>query len=722
VALSGCAPEPLPPARLELTAWAGAARTVVETAAIDVGAAAARDHLELGWGPDETSGAMSFAWGAGSASTLVFERVRPGALELQMRGWSYAFADGEGQTVTFRLNGALLGERHLGATPESFTLPLPARDLVVGENRLELGYRRVADSPEGIPRAAGWDGFRFAAGPPPSPPRVEAAAGRVTLPAGSALVWTLELPAGSWLAWDGVAASGDAELVVAARGEAESGAERRAAVGRGAGRLRLLAAEGGPGLATLALRAEGAGGEVVVSGLRIQTPAPPAAVSPSTTGGAGARGTSRPNLVVYLIDTLRADHLGCYGYPRPTSPEIDRFAAEGVRAADGRAQSSWTKPGVASVLSGLHPSQHGAQQRAERIPESVALVSERLAAAGYQTALFTTNANVTKRFGFDQGWEEFRYLSRQIGRGKREHYSSSEINREVFAWLERRDPTRPFLLFVHTLDPHDPYRPAEEFRVKLAPDVDVESACCARSNVLEELTPETARVRARDAALLYDAEIAENDAAFGALLDELARRGLDGSTAVLLTSDHGEEFYDHGGWKHGFTLYEEMLRVPLVLRLPGGAHAGTVVESPVDQIDVVPTLLELAGLPPVPELPGRSLLATLDTGPEQTAARPSFARLERPGLELDSAALGGFKLIRFRGAWTPPLGRAPAELFDLAADPGERADLVRERSARRRFLEGLLRLHDLALGPAAARESTPLDPETDRALRALGYL
>ena len=240
--------------------------------------------------------------------------------------------------------------------------------------------------------------------------------------------------------------------------------------------------------------------------------------------------------------------------------------------------------------------------------------------------------------------------------------------------------------------------------------------------MLAELTPETARVRARDAAALYDAEIAENDAAFGALLDELERRGLAGATAVLVTSDHGEEFYEHGGWKHGFTLYEEMLRVPLVLRLPGGAHAGRVVEGPVDQVDVVPTLLEVAGLPAAPDLPGRSLLARLDGDPERAAARASFARLERPGLELVAAAAGGFKLLRQGGAWTPPRGRAPEELFDLARDPGENDDLLRLRTPRRRWLEGLLRVHELALGAATRRESTPLDPETDRSLRALGYL
>jgi len=716
---AACAREPpLPPARLELAAFAAAARVAVETAQIDVGTPAARERLELGWGPDETSGEMSFAWGAGSASTLLFERVRAGAVELQARGWSYPFDDGQGQTVTFRLNGEAIGERRLGLAPESFALTLPARWLVAGENRLELSYRRFFEQGRKPHWAAGWDGFRFAAGPAPAAPAIDAAAGRVTLPAGSAVEWTLELPAGSWLAWDDVATRGAARLAIAAREESAGERERETTSSRGAGRLALAAPDGDGGLVGFALRALGADGEVTLSGLRLHTPlAAAAAASPPRPADA-----ARPNLVVYLIDTLRADHLGCYGYPRPTSPVIDRLAGEGVRVVDSRAQSSWTKPGVASVLTGLFPSQHGAELRAERIPERIELLSERLTAAGYQTALFTTNANITKRFGFDQGWEEFHYLAHKRSGGRWEHYSSAEIHREVVGWLERRDPARPFFLFVHTLDPHDPYRPAEPFRARLAPEVDVERACCARSNVLRALDPAAARARARDAALLYDAEIAENDAAFGELLGELARRGLDAATAVLLTSDHGEEFYEHGGWKHGFTLYEEQLRVPFVLRLPGRAHAGTVVDGPVDQIDVVPTFLDLAGLPATPELPGRSLLAALAGGGERAAARPSFARLERPGLELVAAEARSFKLIRARGEWTPPAGRPPVELYDLARDPGEGLDLARERTLRRPFLESLLRLHERALGPAAAPETTPIDPDTERTLRALGYI
>jgi arylsulfatase A-like enzyme len=424
--------------------------------------------------------------------------------------------------------------------------------------------------------------------------------------------------------------------------------------------------------------------------------------------------------VVYLVDTLRADHLGCYGYPRPTSPALDEFARRAVLFENGRAQAPWTKPAVASILTGLHPITHGAQQRPQRISATVETLAERLRAAGYQTALFTTNANVAARFGFDQGFDEFRYLATARGR-KRLHVDSEAINQRVFEWLGRRDRGRPFFLVVHTLDPHDPYRPAERFRARLAPEVDVEAACCARSDELGRLSAAQAAARAAAARQLYDAEIAQNDEAFGRLMAELERRELTGASAVLFTSDHGEEFLDHGGWKHGWTLYEEMLRIPFVLSLPGGAHAGRRFAGPADQVDVAPTFLALAGLGVPAELPGRDLVAALERR-EESAAGGSYAWLERGPLGWASAARGSFKLVRFRGDWTPPLGRRAVELYDLAADPGERRDLAFARPVPQLWLAGSLAEVVARHRARSAAEETPIDPELERALRALGYV
>ena len=424
-----------------------------------------------------------------------------------------------------------------------------------------------------------------------------------------------------------------------------------------------------------------------------------------------------PDLVVYLIDTLRADHLGCYGYPRPTSPEIDAFAREAVRVREARAQSSWTKPAVATLLTGLYPISHGAQRRSQGLDASVVTLAERLAERGYETAYFGTNPTVTAKFGFEQGFAEFHYLSQPRGR-RRGHVDAIDIHREVVAWLDRRDRAKPFFLVVHTLDPHDPYRPREPYRTQFAADVDVEAACCIRPHALAALDVDGARARARAMIDLYDGEIAQNDAAFGALLDELARRDLYERAAILLTSDHGEEFFDHGGWRHASTLYEEVLRVPFVFRLPGGAHGGRAIDGPVDQIDVAPTLLELAGLPADSGLPGASRLAAL--GGARVPRRASFAWLEHPAFAMASIKAGPWKWSGYPGS-APPPGRAAEELFDLDADPLERTNLAAANERRRRELAGEL-AREAGRAPVAPAREVPIDRELDRTLRALGYL
>jgi len=714
LALLGCerAPErPLPALWADLGALAPSARPLVETRALDFGAPAARRQMLEGWGPDESTDTATFAWGGGEATEIAFEVVERRDLTLRLRGWSYPFEDGEGQSVTLAVNGRVLGSRHFTTEPATWTARVPEGALRSGENRLRLTYGRVQPDWTDLPRAAAWDGIRFDARPAPEAPSLDPESGGIELPAGSAVEWALELPPGARLAWDDVERSGSARFELATHGTVDG--DRVETPTRG-GRLLLTGDDGA--LAGFTLRALGGVGRVRVTGLRIHAPAAREAAAPTPEPAP----VERPNLVVYLVDTLRADHLGCYGYERPTSPELDAFARGAILYEQARAQSSWTRPAVATVLTGLYPIAHGAQQRSQRLPESVETVAERLGAAGYDTALFTTNANVTEKFGFAQGWRTFRYLARSRGGRRVQHLSSAEINESVFRWLDERDPERPFLLFVHTLDPHDPYRPAEPFRTRLAPDVDVEAACCGRSTTLVDLDPEAARERARQSAALYDGEIAQNDAAFGDLLAELERRGLAAGTAVLFLSDHGEEFAEHGGWKHGWTLYEEQLRVPMVLRLPGGAHAGTRVATPVEQIDVAPTLYALAGVETPAELPGESLLARLAGG---GGARTSFAWLERPGLAFASAARGGWKRIRFNGDWTPPLGRPPARLFDLATDPGEQDDLERTGGARLRaaWLDGELRS---ALGryrSELAAEEAPIDAELEQSLRALGY-
>jgi arylsulfatase A-like enzyme len=456
-----------------------------------------------------------------------------------------------------------------------------------------------------------------------------------------------------------------------------------------------------------------------------QTDPPPRAATPPA-GAVAARQETRPNLVLFVVDTLRADHLGCYGYDRPTSPRLDEFAREGVRFAEARAQSSWTKPAMATILTGLYPVTHGAERRANGIAPEVRTLAERLSAAGYETAMFTTNPTVVEKFGFGRGFDRFEYVHQLQGRKRRSVDSAAMVQAGV-AWLDgRAAPERPFFLVVHTLDPHDPYRPQEPYRSRFAPGVDVASACCFRGGELAALSAEQAATRRRDSLALYDGEIAQNDASFGRLLDDLRARGLLDRSAVVFTADHGEEFHEHGGWRHAESLFEEVLRVPLVVRLPKGTAARATVADPADQIDLAPTLLELAGVAAPPELPGASLLPVIAGG--AAPPRESLAWLRHPAFDVAAIRDGNWKWLRHEGALRSVSGGFdnPVEaLYDLEADPGEQRNLLAAEPDRRRALAlrvKAARARFARAHPGDGDGEVAIDPELDAELRALGYL
>lgn len=433
-----------------------------------------------------------------------------------------------------------------------------------------------------------------------------------------------------------------------------------------------------------------------------------------------------PNVLLISVDTLRADHLGCYGYDRPTSPRLDEFARESVRFAEARAQSSWTKPAMATILTGLYPVTHGAERRANGIAPEARTLAERLSAAGYETAMFTTNPTVVEKFGFGRGFDRFEYVHQLQGRKRRSVDSAAMVQAGV-AWLDgRAAPERPFFLVVHTLDPHDPYRPQEPYRSRFAPGVDVASACCFRGGELAALSAEQAAARRRDSLALYDGEIAQNDASFGRLLDDLRARGLLDRSAVVFTADHGEEFHEHGGWRHAESLFEEVLRVPLVVRLPKGTAARATVADPADQIDLAPTLLELAGVAAPPEFPGASLLPVIAGG--AAPPRESLAWLRHPAFDVAAIRDGNWKWLRHEGALRSVSGGFdnPVEaLYDLEADSGEQRNLLAAEPDRRRALAlrvKAARARFARAHPGDGDGEVAIDPELDAELRALGYL
>ncbi|HYG64316.1 MAG TPA: sulfatase [Thermoanaerobaculia bacterium] len=441
------------------------------------------------------------------------------------------------------------------------------------------------------------------------------------------------------------------------------------------------------------------------------------AVMAATCLGCRPAAERRPDVIVYLVDTLRADHLGCYGYPRETSPRIDAFAAESVLFENAVAQSAWTRPAVTSILTGLDPHSHGVQERLDALPMSLDTLPEILRREGYQTAAFVSSAVITAKFGFDQGFDTFQQRVKETIEAERP--TSEWVNEEALRWLEQRDPDRPFFLFLHTLDPHMPYQPPEPFRRRLAPDAD------PRAGLLENVValrdgqrPSSARER-EEISALYDAEIAANDAAFGRLIAELRARGLYDPLVLVFVSDHGEELLDHGGWEHGASLYQELIHVPLMLKLPGRTGAGRRIGETVRQVDVLPTLLDVLGGKIPPGIQGRSLLPLLQS-PSRRPRRPpaAFSSLDVDGRRIESAILQDRKLIHTLAHDRRPAG---LELYDLAADPGERRNLAAADPATVRGLSWLLEQRARA-GTPEKPPQVPLDPELEKQLRALGYL
>jgi choline-sulfatase len=379
------------------------------------------------------------------------------------------------------------------------------------------------------------------------------------------------------------------------------------------------------------------------------------------------RSAPRPDVIVYLVDTLRADHLGAYGYPGNTTPAMDRFVRESVHFRRAYSPSSWTRPSVASVMTGLIPSRHGAVRRESCLAPDPVTLAEVLHGAGYTTAAFVSNPNILPVFGFERGFDRFVPVDihEVVNRADR-------VNDAVFSFLDEEREDGPLFLYIHTMDPHWTYSPPAPYEAIFAP-TDGASATPIRTE------------RGR-----YDGEIAFNDRQFRRLLAGLRARNGDRDAIVVLISDHGEEFLDHGGRVHGKTLFQEQLRVPLAIRLPGRHQAGRVVDAPVRTFDLLPTVCDLLRLPVPGAIDGESLAPQMrglaeDDGDEVML----YAELDLDRFSIKSIISDGYKLIDT----VLPEKRRGRSLFHLETDPGERRDLYAERpdvaSGMERVLDGI---------------------------------
>lgn len=437
----------------------------------------------------------------------------------------------------------------------------------------------------------------------------------------------------------------------------------------------------------------------------------------------GCRGPARPPHVLFVsIDTLRADHCSLYGYPRRTTPRLDAFAKQGVVFDRAYAPMPTTAPSHSTMFTGLLPRRHGVVKNGLILGANHDTLAERFARRGYRTGAVVSSFVVNHRFGFGQGFSS--YDDDFPDRGSTAHNRTFEemevpggfdqradqATEKAVAWLAGQGylgsarPAEPFFLWVHYFDPHDPYVPPHRFRQPFAPkdESDEQQAMLAS----------------------YDGEVRFTDAQLGELLDTLEKARLLDATLLVVTSDHGEGLMSHGHRNHGIHLYEEAVHVPLVLRWPSGLQGPRRVREPVSLADLAPTLHQLAGLgDPQSAGDGVSLVPVMRGEQAADPLRPIF--LQRR--EYETQRIGpfeirgektGLRLGQFKYIEAPD--EKGVELFDLDADPGERANLL---PGREKEAEAMARvLAEWRRRPGALRAEGDQAPETLEALRALGYV
>ncbi len=414
------------------------------------------------------------------------------------------------------------------------------------------------------------------------------------------------------------------------------------------------------------------------------------------------------NVILISIDTLRPDHLGVYGHERPTSPNLDAFAARGVVFEDALSTAPWTLPAHVSLLTGRYPARHAVRTDLHRLRPDVTTLADWLREHGFVTAAFHNTHFLLPRSGLHSGFETHEYVPESNSRSG----DATRITRLALDWLEARSGDR-FFLFLHYFDVHSDYTSQERYERIFAPRP---GRLSGRTGELMAVRAGLVSLDAEDAehlAGLYDAGVRQLDDDLAPLLAWLEQTGRFQDTVVAVTSDHGEEFLEHGGVLHDHTHYEELLRVPLILR-GGSLPAGLRVPTAVSLTDVMPSLLGLLGLPQPAGMDGRDLRALWESPESGSDARPLFAETS-PMREdtLRSVRMGRHKLIHDRRT-----GRV--EVYDLEADPGETRDLSGERRDLVERLSSVLEAfqHDSPEPEAAP----PPSKEDEERLRALGYL
>jgi len=464
---------------------------------------------------------------------------------------------------------------------------------------------------------------------------------------------------------------------------------------------------------------------------------------------------SRPNIVLIVLDTVRADRLNCRSDSGVPTPRIDELCERGSYFEKVSSTSSWTLPAHASLFTGLYPIRHGATQEYTYLDERAPTLAELLGESGYRTFGVSANPMVSIQSGLARGFDSFDETWRESARLQSQQLGEHANLTAVDALMEFRDRDRPFFLFVNFIEAHGPNAPPEPYRSS-ATRARIAAGDVARVNEhdAKSFYLDPASISAGDFALLstlYDAEVAQLDALVGALVDRLAAAGVLEDSLLIITSDHGENFGEHGHFRHIFSLHQSTVHVPLLVVRPDGAHAGERREDPIALVDLFATILAAAGVAipepdlKAPNLDARDLFAGTPSPerpivaeyyfpaqalglfePEALAAQPE--RLGPYLRRLRSIESDGLRLI-----WSSD---GAHELYDLTTDPNEARNITGDPrfADRERELHTRLEVFVAEAGgprplPGGAKYSEPargafgdLDPESVELLRELGYL
>jgi arylsulfatase A-like enzyme len=455
----------------------------------------------------------------------------------------------------------------------------------------------------------------------------------------------------------------------------------------------------------------------------------------------------RPNIILISIDSLRPDHLGCYGYGRSTSPTIDRLAREGALFETAVSSTSWTLPAHAALFTSLPDRVHGCMDDLKWLDGTRTTLAEALKAAGYRTAGFFSGPYLHPCFGFSQGFESYHdctsYSRRSVDLIKSDKLFNNQIGQismdimnlsheditnpivlaDVKSWLEKR-PGGPFFLFIHLWDVHYDYVAPPPYDTMFDPGykgpVNGRDVLKLYRKPADWTDADVEHLKA-----LYDAEIRFADDTIGQILSELERHGLKEKSILAVTSDHGEAFYEHGLQGHRWTLYEEELRIPLILRYPRSIPAGPRLKYPASIIDIAPTILDLAGLPPLSHAMGLSLVPLLSGSATPPPEEAAVSELSVPANRIHSFSIRSHN-------WKDifDLNKRQCFVFDLKKDPLESSPLAEDKSPfNPQEIDVLYKATAQKLQEEAARlpmpgerDTPPISKMTEDQLRSLGYL